>query len=186
MDKNFTDKFRILHNKNIDEAIQVYKTLLKEIPLKIEAKDLLSLMKSLKRDKIGKGPYPDVSIFESANRIMTDLVILFGAKTVLDGKIEELIGVSELLVEYGNENKNAHDIIGKKDNGNVLFVGEAFNVATSYFAPKKSSTTKKFKESKTPAEFQIIFCNDDSHKSLESINLTKSEINILPLNIKID
>lgn len=185
MDKNFTDKFRILHNKNIDEAIQAYKTLLKEIPLKIEAKDLLSLMKSLKRDKIGKGPYPDVSIFESANRIMTDLVILFGAKTILNGEIEELKEVSELLVEYGNENKNAHDIIGKTNNGNVLFVGEAFNVATSYFAPKKSSTTKKFKESKTPADFQIIFCNDDSKKEFKEFKLVKNEINILPVTISL-
>ena len=44
----------------------------------------------LKREKIGRGPYPEVSIFETSNRIMTDLVILFGIKKILIGEVPNL------------------------------------------------------------------------------------------------
>jgi hypothetical protein len=43
----------------------------------------LRLLKALKRDQVKVGPYPHVTLFEAANRIMTDMVILYGVKWIL-------------------------------------------------------------------------------------------------------
>jgi len=40
----------------------------------------LRLFQYLKRNQVGLGPYPHVTLFEAANRIMTDMVILKGIK----------------------------------------------------------------------------------------------------------
>ena len=79
---------RILTNKNIDKALYDYKTMLSEIPLALSVNNVLDLMVMLKRKNCGKGPYPHVSLFESANRIMTDLVILYGIKYIADSSLK--------------------------------------------------------------------------------------------------
>lgn len=111
--KTLADIPRELNKGNIEEAIKDYKILLQDIPLKIEESNLLDLLIKLKRSEIGKGPYAHVSIFEAANRIMTDLVILFGVKKLLSGEFPKLTMFTNFTVEFGNENKNAHDILSK-------------------------------------------------------------------------
>lgn len=66
--KTIHDIPRKLNKKNIDAAIETYKELLTDIPLKIEESNLLNLLTRLKRGKIGSGPWNNVSIFEAANR----------------------------------------------------------------------------------------------------------------------
>jgi len=150
---------RILTRNNIELAISDYKKKLKEIPLTIEAYDLLGLMNILKRQKIGKGPYPNVTIFESANRIMTDLVLLNGVKMLFSGVIKE-INFSEYNVEYGNENNNEHDITAT-ENGKKLKC-EVFNVAESFFQTKKAKSLKKLREYKKDEDILLIMFNKDA------------------------
>jgi hypothetical protein len=160
--KTIHDIPRKLNKKNIDAAIETYKELLTDIPLKIEESNLLNLLTRLKRGKIGSGPWNNVSIFEAANRIMTDLVILLGIKRIIDGEFPHLKIFTEFEVELGNENKKDHDITSKAE-GKVL-IGEAFNVAPSFFNVKKSKTIKKLKESTLDADYLILLCNEDSHE----------------------
>jgi hypothetical protein len=54
-----------------------------------------------------RSPYPTVTRFEAANRIMSDLVILYGVKWLLDNSV---FPFENYIVEYGNEDKNGFDI----------------------------------------------------------------------------
>ena len=122
---------------NIDNAIFEYKKLLEDIPLTIEANSIFELLNILKRKKINKGHYPNVTLFECANRIMTDLVVLYGVRMLLNGEFKE-IDFKEYDVEFGIENKNSHDITANDQNKNLKC--EVFNVAGSFFQTKKVKT----------------------------------------------
>jgi hypothetical protein len=174
---------RDLNKDNIDEAINNYKTLLADVPLIIEELNLFDLLKKLKREKIGRGPYPEVSIFEASNRIMTDLVILFGIKKILLGEVPTLKEFTNFKVEFGNENNNPHDIISKK--GSKYLAGEAFNVAPSFFQGKKSSSIKKLINSNPPPDYLILLCNDDSHKPVIKTKIQKHSVEIIRVKIEL-
>lgn len=172
---------RILNKNNIDQTIKAYTKLLGEIPLKIEEANVLDLLQKLKRGKMGSGPWSNVSIFEAANRIMSDLVILFGVKRIIDGEFPHLEIFQEFEVELGNENKKQHDIISTL--GDKRLIGEAFNVAPSFFNIKKNKMITKLTKSNPPADYLILLCNADSHE------VTKSKIahnvEIIKVDVKI-
>jgi len=158
--KNNLNKIpRKLNQENIDKAIQDYNELVKEIPLEIKSDNSLLLLKQLKREKLGKGPYPEVSIFEAANRIMSDLLILHGVRDLLNGKVVEL-KFSEYEVELGNENKKDHDIMAINDG--IELIGEAFNVSKSFFYAKKSSALKKLNNSPRKKAIRLLLFNEDA------------------------
>jgi len=172
---------RKLHKHNIDETIEAYKKLLDEIPLKIEEATVLDLLNRLKRGKMGSGPWSNVSIFEAANRIMSDLVILYGVKRIIDGDFPHLEIFKEFEVELGNENRKEHDIISTVDDKRLI--GEAFNVAPSFFNNKKNKMITKLIKSNPAADYMILLCNADSHE------VTKSKIahnvEIIKVDVKI-
>jgi len=133
-----------LNKENINDVIQEYLGLVNEIEIPT-FENTLKLIDFIKRRKTQKGPYPYVSFFESSNRIMTDLVILFGIKMLLNRKIPE-IEFEEYNVDFGNNNIQEHDIIVKGKWGTYL-VGEAFNVSKSLFKNKKRDSIKKLMKS---------------------------------------
>jgi len=179
--KTVTDIPRKLNKENIDNAIETYKSLLNEIPLRIEGSNILELLTKLKRDKINFGPWKNVSIFEAANRIMTDLIILYGIKQILDGTLPHLNLYKEFDVELGNENKNLHDIVSYS-NGKTL-IGEAFNVAPSFFNVKKGKSIKKLVGSISPKDHLVILCNSDSHTARVFKTSTINEIEIIRVDV---
>ena len=75
-----------------------YEESIRDIGGSILALRGIELIRELKRGKTGIGPYGDVSLFESANRIMTDLVILHGVNWLLN---ESGLDFHEYRVEYG-------------------------------------------------------------------------------------
>ena len=95
-------------------------------------------MTSLKREKLDHGPYRDVTLFEAANRIMSDLVILKGIRWLLD---EKVFPFDAYTVEFGNENRNGFDI--RAEQGGKTLVGEAFNVAPSFYPVKRRHAAGK-------------------------------------------
>ncbi len=140
MIKSLIEIPRELDKNNIDNAILNYKILLKDFPTSIIAKSPLVLLTKIKREKIKLGPYPNVTLFEAANRIMSDLTILLGVKKLLQGEITE-IDFNKYLIELGNEDNNGFDITAS--NNEYKLIGEGFNVAKSFFQPKKTSALKK-------------------------------------------
>lgn len=177
--KTIYDIPRKLNKDNIENAIADYKELLADIPLIIQESNLLDLLHRLKRGEIGKGPWKNVSIFEAANRIMTDLVILLGVKRIIDGEFPNLKMFREFEVEFGNENKNEHDIISYA--GDKVLIGEAFNVAPSFFNVKKSKTVKKLVGSNMSPDYLVLLCNADSHEQTKIY--IASEIQIIKIDI---
>jgi len=83
------------------------------------------------------GPYSGISVFEAANRIASDLVIINGVLQLLkDGK-EPVDAV--ITVRLGNKHV--------KDKGDFTInnkEGEAFNVAASFYSSKLSYTKRKW------------------------------------------
>jgi hypothetical protein len=165
------DNHRLTTN-NIDEVIIEYKAKLNNIPLHIKADSFIEFMNKIKREKINYGPYPDVTLFEASNRIMTDLVILYGVKMLLDGKKKE-ISFDEYFVEYGNEDNNDHDVTATKD-GRILKC-EAFNVSSSFFQTKKSKMLKKLRSNIQENEIRLLLFNDDALKEKQELKLRDDE-----------
>ena len=159
MKKSISDIPRKLNRENIDQAITNYLKLLKDIPLKINADNILQLLTDLKRKELNAGPYPNVTLFEAANRIMTDLTILYGIKQLLNGYITE-INYDEYEVEFGHDNFNDNDI--KANNGNTKLVGEAFNVAKTFFQTKKSKALKKIRKQIRENDKVLLIYNSDA------------------------
>jgi hypothetical protein len=116
-------------------------------------------MLSLKRGKILKGPYPHVSIFEASNRIFSDMVILFGIRELLLnpqlGSI--LLPFNQYEVKLGAE--NGFDI--EAENGREKLIGEAFNVAQSFFPDKKRKMKRKLTKEDN-YDYKILIFNADA------------------------
>lgn len=159
MKNNLPEIERELTKNNIDSEINKYNALLKNIPLIFESNNVLTFLMDLKRKKMGTGPYPEISMFEAANRIMTDLTILYGIRELLNDKVPG-IKYDLYTVEFGNENINPHDIMAQ--NSNNILIGEAFNVSESFFHSKKSSSLKKLKETKEKHTQILLLFNEDS------------------------
>jgi len=99
------------------------------------------MIKYFKRKVDGKhlpvGPYKNISVFEAANRIATDMVIINGIIQLVNEKKEPKD--SKFTLRLGNKHvKKMGDftINGKE--------GEAFNVAPSFYYGKLRSTNKKW------------------------------------------
>jgi len=152
---------RTITNGNIEDVLQTYVTSAETVGESISGLKGLSLLRALKRGVVGGGPYPNVALFEAANRIMTDLVILYGVRWLLR---TGTFPFGQYSVEYGHENQGPHDIMAEAD-GKAL-IGEAFNVAPSFFAIKKNSAIKKLRRSNIRADYKLIICNHDAVRDL--------------------
>jgi hypothetical protein len=87
---------------------------------------------------------------------MTDLVILKGVKWLLTNSD---FGFDSYMVEYGHQNNNNFDIEAS-GNGQRL-IGEAFNVAPSFFQGKKSAMLRKLNIDEK-ANIKLIMFNHDA------------------------
>jgi len=148
---------RELTSQNIDQITNCFHASLAVIGKSIQGLTGIALLTAIKREKLVEGPYPGVSLFEAANRIMSDLVILGGVAELLRGNH---FPFTSYTVEFGNENNNGFDI--RATSGKVTLVGEAFNVAPSFFPNKKGSALKKLRRYGSDATYRLIMFNDDA------------------------
>src|SRR5471030_964057 len=107
-------KERLLTAANVEQITEDYLLTLAELGESIHGLRGIPLLSALKRQKLGHGPYPEVTLFEAANRIMSDLVILRGVTGLIQNGT---FGIDRFLVEFGNEDKNGFDIHGEDDLG---------------------------------------------------------------------
>jgi hypothetical protein len=146
-----------LSKTNIDETLAEYVACVEHLGESIGSLRGCRLFDALKRDVLGTGPYPAVTLFEAANRIMTDLVILYGIRWLLRHAV---FPFETYLVEYGNDDKKGFDIQATSDASKLI--GEAFNVARSFFQGKKGSMLKKLRRLPDDANFKLIMFNHDA------------------------
>jgi hypothetical protein len=147
----------MLSTSNVDTIIAEYTAAAERVGQSIANLNGLELLAALKRSKVAAGPYPDVALFEAANRIMSDLVILHGVRWLLH---HDVFPFDSSIVEYGNEDKKGFDIRASA-NGKTL-IGEAFNVAPSFFQIKKGAMLRKLRNPAAIADFKVILINHDA------------------------
>ncbi len=142
---------------SVGPTLAEYSDAIVRIGDRIQGKRGLELLQEVKRAPTGTGPYPNVTLFEAANRVMTDLVILNGVKWLLE---ESVFPFSEYRVEYGNEASSAHDVMA--ENEDERLVGEAFNVAPSFFQGKKAAMLRKLRSPENREKLKLILANADA------------------------
>lgn len=147
---------RVLNSENIAAITSDFHASLASIGASIHGKTGVPLFTALKREKLTDGPYPGVTLFEAANRIMSDLVILGGISGLLK---REAFPFTSYTVEFGNEDKNGFDI--RASSGSETLIGEAFNVAPSFFQLKKASALKKLRRD-VSATYRVLMFNEDA------------------------
>ena len=168
---------RVLTSANVGNLLKLFSAQIDQIGHSIAGKTGLGLIETLKRERLGIGPYPDVTLFEAANRIMSDLVILHGVAWLLK---EQAFPFAEYTVEFGNEDKNGFDIMAKR--GGKTLVGEAFNVAPSFFQGKKLSALKKLRKNGTSADYRVLLIN---HDAVRETYLAKGERDLFYLFVNV-
>jgi hypothetical protein len=162
---------------NISKIQSEFDSSLAMLGESVKGKTGFPLLESLKREKVKTGPYPNVTLFEAANRIMSDLVILHGVAGLLQ---EKIFPFSEYIVEFGNEDKNGFDI--RASSPSATLVGEAFNVAPSFFQGKKRTALKKLREKASQETYRIIMFNSDAPPANY---MAKHEPNIFHVSVQI-
>lgn len=165
---------------NIQEYLEDYLNKVNEMKCSPPHEDVLVFINSLKRKAVGSGPYPDVSLFEASNRILSDVLILFGVRRLLTNPSVNNITIpfKEYDVSLGVEGGN--DL--KAFSGSIRLIGEAFNVAPSFFQQKKSSALKKLIPEK--ADYRLIIFNSDAVRNPDDY-IKKSERSMIYLPIDI-
>jgi hypothetical protein len=163
MSKKFILKSHFEEDLNREEflkAKELYLETLENNPCApISHGSTMELIKLTKRDLGPIGPYVKLTIFESLNRIGSDLVLLTGAEKLFN---EEVSGISPSTITLKMGNKAGEDIIIKTTDGKTIF-GEAFNAAPSFCKTKmRDSIHKLLKKQEVLKEKRaVIFCNED-------------------------
>ncbi len=155
----------LLHANNIESKIASYLSDVNTLSSSISANSTFEFLSKIKREPVKVGPYPHVTLFEAANRIMSDLTILYGIKELLEGKIKE-IGFTEYCVELGHDADEDNDISASDMNG--CLIGEAFNVAPSFFQGKKARSLRKMYQQRKNNEMILLIYNADAVKDVYS------------------
>lgn len=101
----------------------------------------IDMLKYFKRKIDGKhspiGPYKNISVFEAANRIGSDLIIINGIIQLIEqGKESQKSIITVRLGNTHEPNRGDFTINGKE--------GEAFNVASSFYKGKLRATQRKW------------------------------------------
>ena len=118
------------------------------------------------------GPYKNITPFEAANRIASDLVIINGLLQ-LERNNPNLKEASFILRLGTTHKKEKGDITIKI--GNNEFEGEAFNVAPSFLKTKLNKTLKKWKNND---KLRYILINKDAFEEIHFNSLDKRVVKV--------
>ncbi len=165
-----------LNGDNVSDYIKGYLRKLGTMKLPDLSNDPTQLFETLKRGKVAGGPYPGRSLFECANRVLSDLVVLFAAEQLLRKPPEDLPEFREIVVRLGTN--SGHDLEAKLPDGTLL-LGECFNVASSFFPTKLADGKKKLR--KANATYRVFAFNTDAGSARSA---RKSGWTYLPIDVR--
>lgn len=127
---------------------------------------LVDFFESIKRQEIKGWPTDEkgVSLFEAANRILSDLILFFGVRGML--KRPKRLGkdISRMTFELNLGVRGGPDFRAPAGSNKCIVVGEAFNVATSFFATKMNYELKKICDWDyvyRRAKYKIVMFNEE-------------------------
>lgn len=178
-----TEKNFILHcefnksltNKEFDKAKKKYLESLDENNYSIKSADTIyELIENVKRAREKIGPYQNISVFESLNRIGSDLVLLDGAEKLFNGAINDIVP-DTIHLKMGTT--HGFDFVVKTIDGKTIY-GEAFNAAESFCKFKMRQAIHKLIDNnpdKERANSGIIFINEEVQTILSKYSNKKEE-----------
>lgn len=105
------------------------------------------------------GPYQNITIFEAANRIASDLVIINGIIQLVDKHPELIMARFTLRLGILHEKGKGDFTIHLDDQD---FEGEAFNVAPSFLKVKLRNTISKWDKGENLGQLKHILVNDEA------------------------
>ena len=109
-----------------------------EPPLNPTTIDMIRYMKRKDPDAQGRiGPYEHITVFEAANRIASDLVLINGILQLIEEGLEHPEQKISLCLGTKHIKEKGDFSIGVKQ-------GEAFNVASSFYSSKLQKTLNKW------------------------------------------
>ena len=141
---------------NIDQMIERHTDSIRALAVPIAQLAGLSLGSSLKRTPARIGPYPRLSLFEAAHRIMSDLVMLHGVKWLLKSG---LFPFDAYRVE--RDRRGGLDVLANNESGAHL-VGGALNVSRSSFQKRKRAVLDTLGDKRCDADFRVLMVNHDA------------------------
>lgn len=166
--------------KGLKELKEEYISLLKEntFPPIDDFTDTIEVIKYFKRkdelNPIKIGPYENITPFEAANRIASDLVIINGLLQLANENSDFKDALFTLRLGTTHiENKGDFTIIQK----GIEIEGEAFNVAESFYKAKLSRTKTKWKNKK----LDIILVNGEVVKDTDIDRYNEENIKLIPV-----
>lgn len=138
-----------------------------------ENRNLVELIKRIKRTPDEIGPYHNLTPFEALNRIGSDLVLLAGADQLFNNKIPS-IKPEKILLKMGN--KAGYDVEIKTETGTIY--GEAFNAAESFCKVKMRQSIDKLLDGERSMDVKkegqtVIFYNADIKETIENYHNQK-------------
>ncbi len=144
-------------------------------------RDPVPFFLALKRDRVSDGPYPGVSVFELANRVMSDLVVLFAARRLLVERPPRF-GERIVRIEAALGTAQGHDLIAFFESGDRL-VGECFNVSPSFFNAKHGMARRALRKAGEYRHKLIAFNSDAVRDPGSYINPQESEFAYLLIDV---
>jgi hypothetical protein len=135
---------------------------------------------ALKRGRVTGGPYPGVSVFELANRVMSDLVVLFAARQLLlkpPSRFKERI----VRVQAALGTTQGLDLEADFESGARL-AGECFNVSPSFFNAKHAMARRALRKVDYPHKL-IAFNSDAVRDPAPFIDSRRAEFSYLLVDV---
>jgi hypothetical protein len=152
------DSEKYLNEANVQDLKINYTKSLTDNPfpqISFKAKSHTSTLYKLKRESYNIGPYTNISIFEAANRIATDLTMFDGVLALI--KKDKKLG-NKVMLRFGSKHENGRgDFTFLLKNGEEV-EGECFDVAASFFKSKLYKTLKKWEGND---KFRYLVFNSD-------------------------
>lgn len=144
------------------------KTILENDFSIVQSKNLVNLIKTIKRSPDIIGPYKDLTPFEVLNRIGSDLVLLAGAEKLFNNEISS---IDPETIKLNMGNKAGADISILTIEGELIY-GEAFNAAASFCKAKMRQSINKIYDGFDGKEHSlsqsVVFYNSDVENILST------------------
>lgn len=158
-----------LDKQGLQEFYLIYTKLVKKLNKPVFTNNILVDLLSLKRDEVNSGPYPDVSFFESANRICSDLTLLHGCLFLFDSDLD----IEYFECRFGTV--KGIDVIGYSKDEKQIFEAEVFCTSERYFKAK-------FYKEKIKGAKVVIHQKLDSH-TIENFIKNNSQHKFITVDI---
>jgi hypothetical protein len=146
-----------LTRNNIQQEITDLDQAIATLGVTIQGLGGYALLHSIKRDQLNVGRYQNITLYEAANRLMTDIVILHGVKWLFD---QGPFRFDCYNVDFGHYHTQVYDI--RATWRRQTLIGESFNSARSYYPQKIRETIKKLRATSDTCDYKLIMCNHDA------------------------